>query len=166
MEHRLLTYSGIWLDLENPTPDMITIKDIAIGLSRESRFNGHTEKFYSVAQHSVLCSRLVPEWVALEALLHDATEAYLKDIPTPLKDMLPEYKKIEQRLDAVIRRAFGFPELQSFYVKDADNEALLHEMSSFTKHQVDSDHLITKAWGPKRAYREFWNRFHELRGIE
>src|SRR5262249_40410739 len=68
-----------------PTTAMLRIEDIAQGLAHECRFNGHVREFYSVAEHCVRVSWLVPQAFALEGLLHDASEAYLKDVPSPLK---------------------------------------------------------------------------------
>ena len=112
----------------NPSPDDVHIVDIATALSRECRYAGHASHFYSVAQHSVLCSRIVPPELAIEALLHDAAEAYIKDIPTPLKRQLPDYKEIEARFDWVIRVHFGLPEIPSPAVKEADNILLVTEV--------------------------------------
>lgn len=116
----ILTSRGKHFDYADPQPDMIDILDIAQGLSRESRYAGQTRAFYSVAQHSVACSFLVPRDFALEALLHDASEAYMKDIPRPLKELLPDYHAIEKRVDAAIRDAFGLPAEMSAPVKKAD----------------------------------------------
>jgi hypothetical protein len=99
---------------------MIDIEDIAVGLSRESRFCGQLRWFYSVGQHSVIMSTLVPPEHALEALLHDAHEAYVKDLPTPLKRMCPEYKAILSTVDSAIRLRFGLPEHLSEEVDVAD----------------------------------------------
>jgi hypothetical protein len=123
----LLTGSGKRFSYENPQPESITIQDIARALSRESRFNGHTGEFYSVAQHSVHASKLVPLEVQLEALLHDASEAYLKDLPSPLKRLLPDYQMIERRVDAVIRAKFELPFDKSPAVKIADRIMLATE---------------------------------------
>lgn len=68
-----------------PTEDMICIEDIAYALGRINRFAGQSDRFWSVAEHSILVSRLVPEHVALPALLHDASEAYINDVPSPVK---------------------------------------------------------------------------------
>lgn len=120
----ILTNSGKKLDYLNPQPNQIDINDIAIGLSRECRFAGQSGPFYSVAQHCVLASQIVtrdyqPE-MAMEALLHDAAEAYCKDIPAPLKRLLPEYREIENRVITAIRRKYGLPEKESEAVKRAD----------------------------------------------
>jgi hypothetical protein len=123
----LLTASGLKFDLTNPCPEMIDIEDIALALSREPRFIGHTQFFYSVAAHSLMAAVLAPRKFKLEALLHDAAEAYLKDIPTPLKALLPEYRTIEARVDAVIRRKFGLPEVCSPEVARIDRVLLATE---------------------------------------
>jgi len=157
----MLTFSGKTIDYLNPTIEMICIEDIARGLSSESRFNGQTEYPYFVAQHSVLCSHNVPFPLALEALLHDATEAYMKDIPSPLKALLPEYKIIEQRLDSVIRQAFGLPPTMSLEVHDADQRLLDREMRSFTSH-LPRDEYPLYPFGIGEGYEEFMSRFETL----
>lgn len=114
------THSGKKLDLIDPQPDQINLIDIIKGLSRESRYVGQTNHFYTVAQHSMIASQIVAPEFAFEALLHDGAEAYLKDLPRPLKYMLPDYRRIEQRVDAAIRARFGLPAEQSNAVSEAD----------------------------------------------
>lgn len=114
------THSGRQLDLIDPQPDMIDLVDITSGLANECRYAGQCRFFYSVAQHSVLASQIVPAEHAWEALLHDATEAYLKDIPKPVKLLLPDYRALEAKLDAVIRIRFGLPSEKSHAIADAD----------------------------------------------
>lgn len=116
----ILTASGRQFDYLDPRPDDIHILDIAQGLANECRFAGHTRAFYSVAQHAWLASRIVPQAHALEALLHDASEAYCKDIPRPLKDLLPDYRDIEARVEGALRARFGLPPVMSECVKLAD----------------------------------------------
>lgn len=109
----LQTYQGKRIDIQNPKPDTIDIYDIAMALSRICRFNGHTSQFYSVAQHCTYCVKLAstiePENtpLALACLLHDAAEAYLSDIPSPVKQYLPVYKELEDHLLAVIFDKYG-----------------------------------------------------------
>ncbi len=116
----ILTRSGRKFDFANPQPSQIEIMDIADGLSKESRFCGQTRNIYTVAQHSVMASLIVPREFQLEALLHDAHEAFCKDIPSPLKTLLPDYRKIERRVDLAIRRKFSLPETMSLEVHQAD----------------------------------------------
>lgn len=169
----ILTASGKHFDLADPQPDQIDIRDIAQGLSNEARFNGHTHYFYSVAQHSVGVSLIVPPDNALEGLLHDATEAYMKDIPLPLKRMLPDYKRIEARVDAVIRDRFGLPAQCSAAVKRADLVMLATERRDLmpadpTEWDVLRD--ITPEPGRIKAHAaadakwSFWMRWKDLTG--
>ena len=98
----------------NPRAEDICIEDIAHSLSLQCRFNGHIAKHYSVAEHSILVAKAVEAQgestlVVLAALLHDAGEAYLGDVVSPLKALLPEYKKYEKSADKCIAEKFGLP---------------------------------------------------------
>ena len=104
---QFITYTGKLVDLQNPERASIDIEDIAHALSQLCRFAGHTNRFYSVAQHSIIVAQNVSPQHTLYGLLHDAAEAYMVDMPKPLKDMLPEYKVIEKRLETVIFKRFG-----------------------------------------------------------
>ena len=101
------TFTGKKFDLLNPDPEMVCIRDIAHSLSHICRFGGHTDRFYSVAQHSLIVSQCCQPWDALWGLLHDASEAYVGDITRPLKYELPEYSQIERRIQATIATRFG-----------------------------------------------------------
>ena len=127
MKSTILTHSGIEFDVCNPDPDLIEIEDIAHALSHICRFTGHTKHFYSVAQHSYLCATLVPPEHALEALLHDAAEAYIGDVSSPLKAQLPGYQAIEAKLEQAIRQRFGLPAQKTPWVKEADLQMLAAE---------------------------------------
>ena len=88
------TRSGRRLYLQNPNAGQIHIDDIAHGLAHQCRFNGQTNKFYSVAQHSVMVASILPPELRLAGLLHDAAEAYLGDSVQPLKELLPDFALI------------------------------------------------------------------------
>lgn len=106
------TFSGNRLHFLKPKEDEITIEDIANNLSKNCRYCGNIKEFYSVAEHSVLLAAKVLELTgdtkqALSALLHDATEAYLCDIPRPIKPHLIGYTEMESKLNDVILSKFG-----------------------------------------------------------
>jgi hypothetical protein len=88
MQRWIQTYTGKKFNLECPSEEMICIEDIAHHLALENRFGGATILPYSVAEHSIEMCKLAPEELKLEALLHDAEEAYYKDLPTPLKRLI------------------------------------------------------------------------------
>jgi len=112
VEPYILTRSGRRFDFVNPTAQQISIQDIAGALSKICRYTGHCKWFYSVAQHSVLVSQLVPRTLAFEALMHDAHEAYTTDVSSPLKRMLGRvYAAVEHRVDRAIRHKFSLPVL-------------------------------------------------------
>lgn len=109
------------------------VTDIAGALSKLCRFNGHSSRFYSVAQHSLLVAEIM-EYVTggdpFEGLMHDATEAYLADIPSPFKALLPEYKTLENKLDSALREWAHLPPKISNECKTADYMALHVEAHS------------------------------------
>lgn len=107
MNPTITTYTGRTFNLLEPDPDEICIEDIAHALSNLCRFTGHVRRFYSVAQHSHIVSRLVPSDIAFMALMHDASEAYIADISTPLKHQLHDYKQIETRIELAIQVKFN-----------------------------------------------------------
>jgi uncharacterized protein len=102
---RIQLHSGRFFDFENPVAP--SIADIAHGLSHICRFTGHVKQFYSVAEHSVHVSRIVPPELALAGLMHDASEALLGDVSAPLKALLPDYKRLEARVEAVVFERYG-----------------------------------------------------------
>ena len=121
------TSSDLAVDFLRPSPTQIRFEDIALGLSKCCRFAGQCRGHYSVAQHSVLVALLLPEELRWEGLLHDATEAFMGDLSTPLKSILPDYRKIEAKLDAAIRIRAGLPSAPHPAVKRADQIALAIE---------------------------------------
>lgn len=114
------TYSGRKVWPLSPQPIDLDIEDIAHALSNICRYTGHVREFYSVAQHSVIASRIVPVEFARWALLHDATEAYLCDVAKPVKPFLGDYKAIERRMMDCVCERFGMPLDEPPSVKEAD----------------------------------------------
>jgi 5'-deoxynucleotidase YfbR-like HD superfamily hydrolase len=123
------TYSGRRFTPTNPNPDAIVVQDIAHSLSMQCRFSGHCESFYSVAQHSVLVSYICDHNDALWGLLHDASEAYLVDVPSPLKRSghFQGYIDFEKKVQEAICRRFGLTMTEPPSVKRADKTLLATE---------------------------------------
>ncbi len=134
----IATSIGQEFDLAEPNPKIIHIDDIAQGLSNICRYAGQCNKFYSVAQHSVIVARNVPKELRLPALLHDAAEAYIGDITAPLKRMLGNvWHEIEWSIDVAIAEAFDFsPELfDAPEIELADKRAMMAEVRDLFNHK-------------------------------
>lgn len=131
------THTGKVVDLSDFTMQDVDIEDIAHALSLINRFTGHTKMPYSVAQHSVMVSRLVPVQHAMWGLLHDASEAYLGDVARPLKVMLPEYKALEARVQRAIARVYYLEWPIPAEVHAADNRALMAEKRDLISPDLD-----------------------------
>ena len=129
----LATNTGKIIDLLKPDPDQITIEDISNNLGKMCRFNGQLKTWFSVAEHCIKVAEMVPDRYKMQALLHDASEAYLCDVPTPLKRLLGKsYTDIEERISAVIGLRFGV-ELATLptVVKLADRAMVVSERNAF-----------------------------------
>jgi hypothetical protein len=138
------TVSGHSAYVLDPARSHLSIQDIATVLSRVPRFGGHTRgPIYSVAQHSVMVARLVSPANRLAALLHDATEAYLGDLISPLKREVPHYKLIETRWAAEIGLRAGVDLVHlDEEIKRADLTMLLSE-----HRQLQADNPDGPQWG-------------------
>lgn len=126
LEPWIETYSGVKFHFLDPQPDEICIADIAHSLAHQCRFSGHTRVFYSVAQHSIEVAKNSGE-LLLTGLLHDASEAYIHDIPSPVKPYLKSYKKMEDKIMRAIAKKFGLVYPLPQIVKDADAMCLKAE---------------------------------------
>jgi hypothetical protein len=154
------TVTGKYVNILEPTPDMICIEDIAHSLANQSRFGGHLSQFYTVAQHCLNCVYLIEgdRSLKFQALLHDASEAYLLDMPKPIKNLLPDYQIIEDRLMKVIAQKFRFKYPVSQRVKRVDTVMLEMEWTAFVKKEVDM-----KVLGVSDAKKQFLDVFNLYR---
>lgn len=124
------TFTGRQFFPMGPRANEVDILDIAHALSMQCRYNGHVQKFMSVAEHCVLVSRLVPDEHALWGLLHDATEAYVGDMVRPLKQHMPAFCAAEDQVMLAIAQRFNIaPEIPAA-VHEADSRILLDERSA------------------------------------
>lgn len=163
------TFTGRILDPEKMDQFDINIIDIAHALSLSCRYGGHTYDFYSIAQHCVLMSELVPEEYAFEALMHDASEAYLTDIPRAIKNLLPDYQKMEEKWEKRIAEQFELPFPITPLVKEMDRAIAAVEMACLMgcfEHPLkdQAPKIKIESWSPNVAYRKFMNRYMELAG--
>ncbi len=169
------TVSGLRFEFLQPKPEQINIEDIAHALSMTCRYAGHVPRFYSVAEHSVFCSHLVFPEHALAALLHDASEAYITDIASPVKQHLSNYKEIEDVIMQSIADKFGFQYPLHKEVKYADLVMLSKEAYHLLPSKGETwnmwDHInrpdleqgmVPACLGPQQAKNFFLNRFYEL----
>ena len=169
----LQTHSGLAFDYENPKPEQIDIGDIAHACSKMCRFVGHSNRFYSVAEHSVHAAELL-HFVSREharwGLMHDAHETYVADIPSPLKRLLPDYRQIEEIVAAAVRARFGLvgtlpPEVKRIdLVLLASEAATLHQPPP-RDWQLPEEPLRCwrpACWSPKEARSRFLATFTEL----
>lgn len=199
----LTTFTGRHFHFMEPVIDEIDIMDIAVALSREGRFAGHCWDYYSVAQHSVHVSEkmeqimrnmgmivvdsgyeavdtatrkgdLLVAKLSLCGLLHDASEAYLKDMPSPIKDVLPKYQAMEAKMMDVIMEKHSLKELWNFkftqkYVKKVDKAVMACEVRDLIKHkqvwhmpEPPYPDLVIKAVPPDTAAVQFLARYSTL----
>lgn len=156
------TFTGEYVNVFDPDPETIKIEDISHSLSMQCRFGGHLRSFYSVAQHCLNCSYIISrEYLQLGALLHDASEAYLLDIPRPIKQRLPDYKKIEDNLMVVIAKKFRFDYPLHDEIKKVDEFYLKSEWI----HLVINDYpYMMNAKDIDATEQQFLRRFNELNG--
>lgn len=160
-----------------PKLDDIVLEDIAHALAYQNRWAGHTRHPFSIAQHSVLASRLVPPADALWALLHDASEAYLGDVPRLVKRLpaMSMYRTIEAVLQTTIYQRFGLLGEEPATVKEADLLMMVAEAQDLlpTLHPGWPEAIrrrtakrpewrITDCWSATKARSEFLRRFEQL----
>lgn len=174
MEPWIETVSGRKFHFLDPQPEEIDIDDIATALSNNCRFTGQFRKFYSIAEHSVAVSELSGN--SLVGLLHDASEAYLQDIASPVKGHLANYRELEDKVMRAIAARFGFEYPYGPEVKFAD----VVQLSTEARHGLPSrgnnwdwaflwhegrpkrSGIIPRFLSPSQAKRLFLRKFEEI----
>lgn len=168
------TFTGRQFWPLDPRPEDIDIADIAHALSLLCRFGGHCRVFYSVAEHSVRVSQMpgaiFDPHTALAGLLHDASEAYLIDVPRPIKGWLAGYREIESRLQGAIFERYGLPFSAGDWVKHFDEVLLAteardlmgaHCLTRWKLHAAPMAETVVP-WTAGDAERAFLSRFMDL----
>jgi hypothetical protein len=174
------THTGVLFYPADARPEEINIEDIAHALAHTCRYGGHSPSFYSVAQHSVMCAeqalKTCPEF-ALTTLMHDASEAYLVDVPRPIKKMLGGYREMEAGLEQVISAKYGLVFPLPAEVKTIDNRMLATEGKCFFDQFPNKwwengeygfalfDDIVKQDiwfWQPHEAKDRFMEMFHAL----
>jgi len=181
------TYTGeVYWPLD-PRPEEVHMEDIAHALSMQCRFNGHCKYFYSVAQHSVFCALAVSPEAKAWALMHDAAEAYLHDLPRPLKPFLEGYGELEEKNLFCIAKRFGLiwpiPKHIHDEIKEVDLRMLATEKAHLMQPCVKSWNLPhppyerlgempvksevhLRSWNPGTAKSNFWYEAREYKVIQ
>jgi len=162
--------NGKIYDFDNPTEDMVDLDSIVSSLAKICRYGGHIPEFYSVLDHSILVHDLVSPENRLDALMHDAGEAYVGDMVKPLKIKIPLYNDYEDRCWKVIARKFGLSYDLPDEVHRADLHACYLEANKFYGTTIDNWHLTFKqddmVEGMVRSYRDpvraFMTRYNRL----
>lgn len=152
------TFTGRYFDILDLKPEMVHIEDIAHALSMNCRFGGHIPVFYSVAQHSISVAEMVPKEHRLEALLHDASEAYIHDMPKPFKRHMYEYQYHEARIEKLIAEVFGLKYPWHESIKEADKLQLEFEWQAFVVEKPNTWYPMT----PAEAKERFLALYHKL----
>ncbi len=168
------TVSGKKFHFLDPNPEEIDIEDIATALGNNCRYTGQSKSFYSVAEHSVAVCELSGN--TLEGLLHDASEAYLQDIASPVKAYLSNYKELEHGVMCAVSKKFGFQYPYGKKIKFAD----VVQLSTEARHLLPSKGddwqwewiwpegrpkrfgIIPRCLSPKNARKLFLRKFEEI----
>ena len=178
MSNYITTYTRKHFDPVNPDPALICIEDIAHALPMICRGNGHVSSFWSVGEHCILCAkeaaaRRYSNRLVLAALLHDASECYMSDVPRPLKQNMKKYKEYENNLLDVIYAKFlgsALSEEEEKIIKEIDNallwydlKYLLDEESEGEKPQlyVKVDYTVRRFEVVEEEYRELFEKYRE-----
>lgn len=174
----ITTYTGKHFDPTAPDAKLFDVRDIAHALSLTCRGNGHVKTFFSVGQHCVNCaleaeqSGLSPR-VVLACLLHDASEAYMSDVPRPFKQALPSYVEAEERLlDMIYEKFLGdaLSEEEQKQVKSIDDDLLYYDLKVLLGEtpagdapqlKIDLDYTVQPFEKVEAQYLELYRKYSE-----
>lgn len=172
MSHYISTVSGrrFYFGDHAAMVEAIDIVDIAHALGNLCRFTGQCRRFYSVAEHSVHVSMIVPEDLALVGLLHDATEAYCADLAKPLKRLVPDYRAVEDAIWLAVAEKFELPTIMPEFIKRADMAMLKLEVDHLLPPHCATDlnlpgetaEVGLRYWNPMYAKYAFLERYNWL----
>jgi len=167
----MIMSNGEYFDFERPEDASFDIRDIAHSLSMICRFGGQCPSFYSVAEHSVLVSRLVPKHLRKQAILHDSPEFILGDMIKPIKVRMPEYNDYEEKLWNIIADRFNVPREMDPLVIEADITMLATEQKyvmynvdnwEFTRGKAPNDSVKPRCLAPMHAKNLFLIEYIEI----
>jgi hypothetical protein len=165
------TYNGIQFWPADPSVEDVDIEDIIHSLANQCRYTGHTNQFYSVAQHCVICSENIIPKHAKWALMHDASEAYISDLASPIKKFFPNYMDMEEKIQMAIAKKFGLELPMPKQITEMDYRVLATEKrdllgeppASWGRLPNPLDETLV-AMTPTQAKAAFTKRFKELFG--
>ena len=167
-KNKIITFTGRQVDPFNLQPEDVNIVDIAHSLSQQNRYGGHTFKPYSVGFHCIMMERTIKNNnnldINLDALMHDASEAYITDIPKPIKKRIPMIEEIEAKILDVIYQKYGIEHFLN--VKEWDQQMVLSEIESFKMLNYLEDRIpeivFLHTQNPNHIREIFLNRFNAL----
>lgn len=153
------TFTGKYVNIFDPKPEMFCIEDVAHALSQIPRFGGHLPEFHSVAQHVVMVCDLVPKEFKFEALNHDDTEAYILDMPKPIKIEIPQYNDIEHKLAKFIAPIFGYKYPFSKEIHDADRAMLEAEWELLMLRKREPNFVSLEPYEAEALFLEYYHKY-------
>lgn len=163
------TRSGIKFSFLNPTPAMIRVEDILYTIPNEFRYCNNTR--FSVGQHSVVGAWLADLVYGRDTgdsfLIHDFGETYFKDLPSPLKHLLPDFKRVTRPTEEAIETKFGVKYLDNAAVHDIDGRMWVTESRHFfSSHPEDVDPTIAPFIGYPAHWFTPWTVDHTTRVLK
>ena len=178
MSEYITTYTGIHFKPTEPEPELIRVEDIAHALSMICRGNGHVHTFWSVAEHCICCAkeaaaRGLPDRMVLACLLHDASECYMSDVPTPFKKQLPEYEEREERLLRMIYEKFlgsALTEEEQEQLDEIDHALVLYDLEGLLKEKqqeekpelrIELDYTVCSFDVAEAEYLQIFRKYYE-----